>query len=94
LVLVPNPPQHAQGDFSLAGDRVIERSGPTATYSGVAVFAPEFFVACSPGPFKLLPLLLAAIGAGRLSGELYSGEWFDIGTPQRLAELDASLRSR
>lgn len=94
LVLVPNPPQHEKGDFSLAADRVIERSGATATYSGVAVFTPAFFAACSPGPFKLLPHLLAAIGAGRLSGELYSGEWFDIGTPQRLAELDAMLRAR
>lgn len=94
LVLVPNPPQHAKGDFSLAGDRVIERSGATATYSGVAVFSPEFFAACAPGPFKLLPPLLAAIAVGRLSGQLYSGEWFDIGTPQRLAELDALLRSR
>lgn len=94
LVLVPNPPQHANGDFSLAGDRVIERSGATATYSGVAVFTREFFAACSPGPFKLLPLFLAAISAGRLSGELYTGEWFDIGTPQRLEELDALLRSR
>jgi len=94
LVLVPNPPQHEKGDFSLAADRVIERSGATATYSGVAVFAPEFFAACAPGPFKLLPPLLAAIGADRVSGELYSGEWFDIGTPQRLAELDGLLRSR
>ena len=94
LVLVPNPPQHTQGDFSLAGDRVMERSEATATYSGVAVFAPKFFAACSPGPFKLLPPLLAAMGAGRLSGELYAGEWFDIGTPQRLAELEALLRSR
>lgn len=94
LVLVPNPPQHAKGDFSLAGDRVTERSGATATYSGVAVFSPAFFADCSAGPFKLLPPLLAAIGAGRLSGELYSGEWYDIGTPQRLAELDALLRAR
>jgi N-acetyl-alpha-D-muramate 1-phosphate uridylyltransferase len=94
LVLVPNPPQHTHGDFSLSGDRVTERSGATATYSGVAVFTPQFFAACSPGPFKLLPPLRAAIGAGRLSGELYAGEWFDIGTPQRLAELDALLRSR
>jgi MurNAc alpha-1-phosphate uridylyltransferase len=94
LVLVPNPPQQEKGDFSLAAGRVIERSGATATYSGVAVFAPEFFAACAPGPCKLLPPLLAAIGAGRMSGELYAGEWFDIGTPHRLAELDALLRSR
>ena len=93
LVLVPNPPQHAQGDFGLSNGRVTELGANPGTYSGIAVYAPEFFADCKPGPFKLLPYLLAAIRAGRMSGERYEGRWFDIGTPQRLAELDALLRT-
>lgn len=92
LVLVPNPPQHAQGDFGLSGGRVTEEQEGRGTYSGIAVYAPQFFAGCAPGAFKLLPLLQAAIRDGRLSGERYQGRWFDIGTPQRLAELDAMLR--
>jgi len=93
LVLVPNPPQHARGDFTLAEGRVLERGADTATYSGIAVYSREFFAGCPTGPFRLLDPLTAAINAGRLSGERYEGRWFDIGTPQRLAELDELLRS-
>lgn len=93
LVLVPNPPQHAQGDFGLQDGRLTKERASSATYSGIAVYSREFFADCRPGAFKLLPLLLAAIRAGRLSGEKYAGRWFDIGTPQRLADLDATLRA-
>lgn len=92
LVLVPNPPQHLRGDFALSGGRVTEAHGERGTYSGIAVYAPAFFADCAPGPFKLLTPLLAAMRAGRIGGERYEGEWFDIGTPQRLAALDAKLR--
>lgn len=93
LVLVPNPPQHTQGDFGLSAGRVNEGLEERGTYSGIAVYAPQFFAGCRPGAFKLLPLLQRAIGENRLSGERYTGQWFDIGTPQRLMELDAMLRS-
>lgn len=103
LILVPNPPQHPQGDFALvprAGetggaalqDVVAEPSaGPRHTFSGIGVYRPEFFVGCRPGRFPMLPLFRAAAGAGRLRGRLYRGQWHDIGTPQRLQELDARL---
>jgi N-acetyl-alpha-D-muramate 1-phosphate uridylyltransferase len=94
LVLVPNPPQHAQGDFSLLNGRVTEGEGERGTYSGVAVYSPGFFADCAPGAFKLLPPLLSAMRAGRISGERYQGLWFDIGTPQRLAQLDELLQGR
>ena len=94
LVLVPNPPQHALGDFSLSNERVLERRESSLTYSGIGVYSAEFFDGCPAGPFKLLGLLMSAIKAGRLSGERYAGQWFDIGTPQRLGELDAQLRAR
>jgi MurNAc alpha-1-phosphate uridylyltransferase len=88
LVLVPNPIQHPRGDFGLEGDRVVERETERFTYSGVGVYRPEFFDGCTPGRFPLAPLLKRAIAAGRLRGELHKGEWCDVGTPQRLAELD------
>lgn len=94
LVLVANPPQHSQGDFGLSAGRVDEGQEGRGTYSGIAVYAPQFFAGCKPGAFKLLPLLQAAIRDGRVGGERYEGEWFDIGTPQRLAELDEKLRRR
>jgi len=88
LVLVPNPTQHPRGDFGLEGDRVVERETDRFTYSGIGVFWPEFFSGATPGKFPLLPLFKRAIAAGRLFGELHRGEWNDVGTAQRLAELD------
>lgn len=92
LVLVPNPPQHPRGDFALERGLVREDGAQRLTYSGIGVFDPAFFAGCSPGRFPLLPLLRRAIAAGRLTGERYDGQWSDIGTPERLASLDARLR--
>jgi MurNAc alpha-1-phosphate uridylyltransferase len=88
IVLVPNPTQHPQGDFGLEGEQVVERQTGRFTYSGVGVYRPEFFEGCTAGKFPMLPLLKRAIAAGRLRGQLHEGEWCDVGTPQRLAELD------
>ena len=94
LVMVPNPAHHNSGDFSLDGARVVYANGEqTFTYSGVGVFAPGFFAEVKPGSImKLRPLLDVAIAAGTLTGERHSGRWVDVGTPQRLAELDQELR--
>jgi len=94
LVLVPNPTQHPRGDFGLEGARIVEREADRFTYSGIGVYRPELFAGCQPGKFPLLPLFKRAIAAGRLAGELFQGEWNDVGTPQRLAELDARVRER
>ncbi len=88
LVFVPNPTQHPRGDFGLDGDRAVERETDRFTYSGIGVYRPEFFEGCVPGKFPLLPLFKRAIAARRLFGQLHRGEWNDVGTPQRLAELD------
>jgi MurNAc alpha-1-phosphate uridylyltransferase len=93
LVMVPNPPHVARGDFGLEGDYVVERETDRYTYSGLAVFSPEFFAGCQPGKFPLRPLLVRAIAARRLRGHVYRGVWFDIGTPERLAALDAEVRA-
>lgn len=95
LVMVENPAHHAGGDFSLDGERVIYARGEqTLTYAGIGVFSPSFFADVQPGTImKLRPLLDAAIAAGTLTGERFAGRWVDVGTPLRLAELDAELRN-
>lgn len=94
LVLVPNPEHHTQGDFNLVSGRL--RREPDAqryTYSGIAVFHPQLFAGMRGGKAPLLPVLQHAIGMARASGELFTGDWIDVGTPQRLAALDARLRA-
>jgi len=93
LVMVANPAHHAGGDFSLDGERIaVARGEETLTYAGIAVFSPPFFADVPRGSvMKLYPLLAAAIAAGTLTGERFTGRWVDVGTPQRLAELDAEL---
>jgi MurNAc alpha-1-phosphate uridylyltransferase len=93
LQLAPNPPHHPRGDFGLDGDFVVEREAGRFTYTGVGLYRPEFFAGCAPGKFPLLPLLRRAIAARRLRGEVYRGEWLDIGSPERLAWLDAKERA-
>lgn len=93
IVLVPNPTHNARGDFGLEGDVVVERETGRFTYSGVGVYRPEFFAGCTPGRFPLAPLLKRAIAAGRLRGRLHRGEWFDIGSLERLQELDRRIRA-
>jgi len=93
LVLVPNPEHNQKGDFHLDGrGRITSDVGERLTYSGVAVVDPRIFNGASPGRFPLLPWLLRAREAGRLGGQKHAGTWLDIGTPQRLAQLDAELR--
>ncbi len=102
LVLVDNPPQHPNGDFVLESGRVCKtapRSSLTAhcsplTFSGIGVYHRALFdqtVAGEKAP--LAPLLFQAIDAGRASGEYFSGRWVDVGTPERLQQLDESLRN-
>lgn len=93
LLLAPNPPHHPRGDFGLNGDFVVEREADRFTYTGIGVYRPELFAGCTAGKFPLLPLLKRAIAARRLRGEVYRGDWLDIGSPDRLAWLDARERA-
>jgi MurNAc alpha-1-phosphate uridylyltransferase len=87
LVLVANPPHHPEGDFALEEGRLVAQGTPRWTYSGIGVFRPDLFRGCQPGRFALLPLLRRAMAARRLQGELYGGQWSDVGTIERLAAL-------
>ena len=91
LVLIPNPPHHLRGDFGLEDGWVVSRDSDRFTYSGVGLYRPEFFAGCSAERFPLLPLLNRAIAARRLRAELHRGEWCDVGTPERLAALNARV---
>ncbi len=87
LVMVPNPPQHPEGDFGLREGWLTNRTGPRYTYSGIGVYRPELFRGQQDGKFPLAPLLRQAIEQRAVSGEVYRGDWADIGTPERLQEI-------
>ncbi|MDN6856748.1 nucleotidyltransferase family protein [Pseudomonas sp. CAN2814] len=93
LVLVDNPGHHTRGDFCLSEGRISDyREGePSLTYSGIAILRPELFDGCEPGAFKLAPLLRQAMAAGRVSGVHHRGRWIDVGTHERLAEVERQL---
>ncbi len=90
LVMVPRPAYRDQGDFDLCDDRVRNADDAALTFSGVAIYRPEFFAGCEAGRFPLAPLLREAADAGQLSGSLYDGCWEDVGTEERLSKLNRS----
>ena len=95
LVLVGNPPHHLQGDFSLDGGLIGNEGTPRYTYAGVAVMSPQLVQAVKRGDkAPLAPLLRSAARERRLSGELFGGLWQDVGTLERLADLEAQLAKR
>jgi MurNAc alpha-1-phosphate uridylyltransferase len=92
LVMVENPAHHPQGDYGLDSGGLVLPLRSRLTYAGISVLDPRLFDGCSPGIFPLKPLLDAAMRAGRLTGQRHTGGWTDVGTPARLAGLDAELR--
>jgi N-acetyl-alpha-D-muramate 1-phosphate uridylyltransferase len=93
LVMVDNPSHHAKGDFGITDlGQLTNNDGQRLTFSGIGLYHPDLFTNTPPGKRKLLPLLLDAIAAKKATGQYYSGFWMDIGTPERLQELDFYLR--
>jgi MurNAc alpha-1-phosphate uridylyltransferase len=90
LILVPNPKHNPQGDFQLKGDIVIDEK--YYTFSGIGYYSPELFSSLSYGKSALAPLLRTAMKEGKITGELYTGEWLDIGTPERLEKLNSRYK--
>lgn len=91
LVMVENPAHHPGGDFALVEGRVTLEGEARLTFSGIGVYDARLFEGCVPGVFPLAPLLRRAILNGRVSGRRHAGRWLDVGTPERLAELDRLL---
>jgi len=93
LVLVNNPSHHPAGDFHLDANGRVQATGePRLTFAGFSLIDPALVAAEPPGAFPLAPLLRRAMTEGRVSGSHHQGEWVDVGTPERLAELDRRLR--
>jgi MurNAc alpha-1-phosphate uridylyltransferase len=103
LVMVDNPEHNPTGDFALQADGFLASEGESRlTFSGIGMYRPELLRDCrsewqQPGVayprFKLAPILRAAMRVGKISGEHHRGQWTDVGTPKRLAELDQVLRA-
>lgn len=92
LVLIDNPPHHPAGDFSLANGQVQADGSCRFTFSGIGIYRPVMFSDLPAArPAKLAPLLRHAMANQQIAGEHYSGRWVDVGTPERLAELDRLL---
>ncbi|HJP48554.1 nucleotidyltransferase family protein [Acinetobacter venetianus] len=96
LVLVDNPPQHTKGDFILANDLAYtfeqDQLGEALTYSGVAVLKPKMFVGLENGKRPLAPLLKQAMQQQQVSAEKMQAIWVDVGTPDRLEQLDQQIK--
>lgn len=90
LVMVPTPAYRDRGDFDLCEGLVRNSEDAELTFSGIAIYRPALFDGCEAGRFPLAPLLREAADAGQLSGSLYEGTWEDVGTQQRLDELNRS----
>jgi len=93
LVVVKNPAHHLEGDFSVQDSLVKEKANQqqTWTYSGMAVFRHAFFDQCKEERFPLAALLHKHIAIEQVTGEVYDGRWFDIGTRERLNGLNQLL---
>lgn len=91
LIMVPNPSHHPNGDFCLERDHVSQTGEHRLTYAGIALLHPALFADATPGKFPLAPLLIDAMQRKLITGEVFPGRWMDVGTPERLAELENHL---
>jgi N-acetyl-alpha-D-muramate 1-phosphate uridylyltransferase len=91
LVVIDNPLHHPNGDFVLRDGRLHDEITPRLTFAGIGVYKPSLLDGQTGGTFSMVPLLRAAMKRGDVSGEHYRGAWTDIGTPQRLADINGAL---
>ncbi len=94
LIVTNNPSHNPDGDFVLRDGRLFDEPAPRSTFAGIGVYRPELLAALEPGKYSIVPTLRKAMRAGQVSGALFQGAWWDVGTPQRLAQLDAYLRKK
>lgn len=94
LVMVDNPAHHPAGDFMLKDSMLAADGENKLTYSGIGIYDPALFRDYAPGKRPLLPILRSAMSAGKATGEYYTGNWMDIGTPERLQKLDTALKQQ
>lgn len=88
LILVPNPTHNNQGDFGLNDDGTLSKRNKAYTVSGIIGYRPQLFSHCKPGRYSVIPLINDAIEKQQITGEIFKGQWQDIGSIQRLAEAN------
>lgn len=92
IVLIDNPPHNPKGDFALENSGNVSEIGDNClTFSGIGLYHPDLFKDIPPGKSKLAPLIRKAMATNQVTGQYYQGFWMDIGTPERLKELDIRL---
>jgi MurNAc alpha-1-phosphate uridylyltransferase len=92
LFLVKNPEHNPKGDFALNNFSIANEGDALYTFSGIGVYRPQMFDSITPGQSaKLAPILREYAARGQVGGDLYRGAWTDVGTPERLAQLNAPL---
>ena len=89
LFLVPKPGWREKGDFSLSNSRVVESERPEYLYAGIALYHPKILDGAKVEKFSIVPRLKSAISKNLVGGILFSGEWDDVGTPDRLSALQS-----
>lgn len=93
LVLVNNPEYHAKGDFGLDKNQITLDSEKKFTYASFGVLHPNLFASSQPGVFCLIEVLIPAINANQVTGEIYHGEWNNLGTPDDLQNLNKKINA-
>jgi MurNAc alpha-1-phosphate uridylyltransferase len=92
LYLVKNPPYHPKGDFALDNFSIAGKGEPMYTFANIGIYRPEMFDAITPGAHaKLGPLLYEFAAKGQVGGEIYRGDWANVGTAEQLAQLNAPI---
>jgi MurNAc alpha-1-phosphate uridylyltransferase len=91
LLLVPNPDHNPQGDYGIDAGNRLTAHGPKFTFAGISLLSPALFAGLAPGRRPLSRVFDQAIAAGQLTGQLWSGMWFDVGTPERLNAARAAI---
>jgi MurNAc alpha-1-phosphate uridylyltransferase len=90
LLLVPNPPHNLDGDFDISSDGYLI-DGDRYTFAGIGLYAPEMFDGLSVERRALAPILREYMAKGKITAEVFMGRWYDIGTPQRLKEINTLM---
>jgi len=94
LVLVNNPKHNINGDFSINKDSTLKYLDPEErhTYSGIGIYHPKLFEGCAYGKYSVVPLLKSAMNDNKVTGQLYNGNWNDIGNLERLIAINRNCK--
>jgi MurNAc alpha-1-phosphate uridylyltransferase len=91
LILVNNPAHHPEGDFALSGELIKNNGQPMYTYSGIGIYHPDFFSTQKKGASPLAPIIREKCEQNLISGQYHAGRWTDVGTLERLQQLEQQL---